>query len=149
MKKEEQLVHEITELVKETKEGKLVWDLKYQTTEYNDSAKKPVEEDNDGKKWTVDEFFAEYHCTHNNKEFLLTSYEQMFTCGDETKSCNLIFLPPEGLRYFDLDTLAPYAVTADATLTYSVHMLWLTLMEQYKQDPRSVNLDVTPRQLVL
>lgn len=149
MKKEEQLMHEITELIKETKDGKVNWDLKYQTTEYNDIEKKPVEEDEDGKKWVVDEFFAEYHCEHNKKEFLLTSYEQMFTCGDEVKTCNLVYLPPKGMRFFDVDILAPYAVNADAMLTYDIHMLWLTIIEQYKKNPESVKLDVTPRELVL
>ncbi len=34
------------------------------------------------------------------------------------KSCNLIFLPPLGIRFFDVDVLAPYAVEADQMLIY-------------------------------
>lgn len=148
MKKEEQLLHEITELVKETKNGKIKWEIKYQTTEYNDPVSKPVEEE-EGEKWVVDECFVEYHCTCKEKEFLLTSYEQMFTCGDKVKSCNLLFIPPEGMRFFDVDILAPYAISADHMLTYQVHTLWLTILEQYKKKPELVKLDVTPRDLVL
>lgn len=148
MKKEEQLMHEITELVKETKNGKINWNITYQTTEYNDEDSKPVEEE-DGERWVVDECFVEYHCEYKSKEFLLTSYEQMFTCGEKVKTCNLIFEPPEGLRFFDVDILAPYAVDADPMLTYHVHMLWLAILEQYKTNPESVKLDITPRNLVL
>ena len=73
------------------------------------------------------------------KEFLLVSYEQIYTCGEKKKSCNLIFLPPLGIRFFDVDVLAPYAVEADQMLIYEVHMLWLTVLEQYKKIHRAWN----------
>ena len=63
----------------------------------------------------------------------MISYEQIYTCGEKKKSCNLIFLPPLGVRFFDVDVLAPYAVEADQMLIYEVHMLWLTVLEQYKK----------------
>lgn len=42
----------------------------------------------------IDECFVSYHCMDQEKEFLLVSYEQIYTCGEKKKSCNLIFLPP-------------------------------------------------------
>lgn len=81
----------------------------------------------------IDECFVSYHCMDQEKEFLLVSYEQIYTCGEKKKSCNLIFLPPLGIRFFDVDVLAPYAVEADQMLIYEVHMLWLTVLEQYKK----------------
>ena len=90
-----------------------------------------------------------YYCMDQEKEFLLVSYEQIYTCGEKKKSCNLIFQPPLGVRFFDVDVLAPYAVEADQMLIYEVHMLWLTVLEQYKKDPQSMELDVTGRELVL
>ena len=43
-KKEEQLVRKVTDMIQKTREGKLHWDIQCQTTEYNDPAKKPVEQ---------------------------------------------------------------------------------------------------------
>ena len=148
MKKEEQLLNDLTELIKETQKNKVDWKVDCQTTEYNDLQEKPVHEE-DGERWIVDECFVSYHCMDQEKEFLLVSYEQIYTCGEKKKSCNLIFLPPLGIRFFDVDVLAPYAVEADQMLIYEVHMLWLTVLEQYKKDPQSMELDVTGRELVL
>jgi hypothetical protein len=148
MKKEEQLLRDVTELVKQTKEGKIEWDILCQTSEYNDPATKPVETE-DGETWIVDECFVSYHCPFQGKEFLLVTYEQIYTCGDRQKSCNLIFEPPLGIRFFDVDILAPYALEADQMLLYEIHMLWLTLLEQYKKQPEQIHLNVTQRELVL
>lgn len=148
MKKEEHLVKKLTDMIQKTQEGKMQWDIQCQTTEYNDFDKKPVEQEN-GENWTVDECFVSYHCTYQEEEFLLISYEQIYTCGEKKKSCNLIFLPPLGVRFFDVDVLAEYAVEADQMLIYQVHMLWLSVVEQYKKDPQSVRLEVTPRELIL
>lgn len=148
MKKETELMRKLKELTKETKEKKLHWDIQYQTTEYNDSAGKPVEEEN-GEKWIVDECFVSYHCVYHGEEFLMITYEQFYTCGEKKKSCNLIFLPPDGIRFFDVDVLAPYAVTADQMLVYEAHMLWLTILEAYKENQELVKLEVTPRELIL
>lgn len=94
-KKEEQLVRKVTDMIQKTREGKLHWDIQCQTTEYNDPAKKPVETE-EGETWVIDECFVSYHCMDQEKEFLLVSYEQIYTCGEKKKSCNLIFLPPLG-----------------------------------------------------
>ena len=42
MKREEELLREIREMVKETKAGKICWKIIEQTTEYNEKEKKPV-----------------------------------------------------------------------------------------------------------
>lgn len=89
-KKEEQLVRKVTDMIQKTREGKLHWDIQCQTTEYNDPAKKPVETE-EGETWVIDECFVSYHCMDQEKEFLLISYEQIYTCGEKKKSCNLIF----------------------------------------------------------
>ena len=83
------------------------------------------------------------------KDFLLITYEQIFTCGQKKKSCNLLFMPPMGIRFYDVDTLAPYAVKADQMLTYEAHMLWLTILEKCKDKSERIKLDVSPRKLVL
>lgn len=148
MKKEEQLLKELTDLVKETKEGRVQWDVQCQTTEYNDPSLKPFEEE--GKeRWIIDECFVSYHCIHNGREFLLITYEQIYTCGEKKKSCNLIFEPPLGIRFFDVDILAPYAVKADQMLVYEAHILWLTILEEYKKNPEKIRFDISPRELVL
>lgn len=148
MTKQEQLIRKVTDLIQQTQAGKMHWDIQCQTTEYNDPQIKPVETEN-GQNWIVDECFVSYHCLYQGNEFLMISYEQIYTCGELKKSCNLIFQPPLGVRFFDVDILAPYAVEADQMLVYQVHMLWLTILEQYKKDPESVELAVTPRELVL
>ncbi len=38
MKKEDELLKELTDMVKETKKGQIKWKLSCQTTEYNDEA---------------------------------------------------------------------------------------------------------------
>ena len=42
MKKEDELLKELTDMVKETKKGQIKWKLSCQTTEYNDEAVKPT-----------------------------------------------------------------------------------------------------------
>ncbi|MCM1105732.1 MAG: hypothetical protein NC355_02200 [Blautia sp.] len=144
MRKEEQLLRDLTELLKETQSGQLTWDILCQTTEYNDAAEKPVEE-LDGEKWMADECFVSYHCVHREKEFLMITYEKIYTCGEKKKSTNLIFLPPLGIRYFDLDILAPYAVQAGQMLAYDAHMLWLGILEQYRSHPEQITMQVEAR----
>ena len=59
MKKQTELSHTLTELIRETKEGKIRWNVEVQTTEANDPAEKPVEQEN-GVDWTVDECYVSY-----------------------------------------------------------------------------------------
>ena len=62
MKKEDELLKELTDMVKETKKGQIKWKLSCQTTEYNDERKPTVTED--GITWTVDECYVSYECTY-------------------------------------------------------------------------------------
>ena len=45
MKKEEELLRDLGEMIKETKAGKLTWEVQCQTTEYNEIAKKLTDKD--------------------------------------------------------------------------------------------------------
>ena len=107
MKKEAELVKQLTDMAKDTKMGKIKWEVICQTTEYNDVDKKPKTEE-DGVIWTVDECYVSYHCMYKGEEFLMITYEMMHTAGNQTKTTNLVFLPPLGIRYFDVHTLLPY-----------------------------------------
>lgn len=148
MKREEELVKQLTDMVKDTKAGKVHWNVICQTTEYNDAESKPrVEED--GLQWTVDECYVSYHCEYKGKEFLMITYEMLHTAGDKVKSTNLVFLPPLGVRYFDIHTLLPYSVEASQMLTYQVHSLWTLLLDMYKANPDSVTMDVSERVLTI
>lgn len=148
MKKQEELVKQLTDMTKETKAGKIHWNVICQTTEYNQPENKPTVEE-DGITWTVDECYVSYHCEYKGKEFLMITYEMIHTAGDKVKTTNLVFLPPLGVRYFDIHTLLPYSVEASQMLTYQVHNLWMMLMEMYKANPGSVNLDVSERILTI
>ena len=109
MKKEDELLKQLMDMTKDTKSGKLKWEVKCQTTEYNDPSSKPQVKEED-VFWTVDECYVSFYCEYKGKEFLMITYEMLHTAGDKTKSTNLIFLPPLGIRYFDIHTLLPYSV---------------------------------------
>ncbi len=148
MKKTEELVKQLTEMTKDTKAGKIHWDLECQTTEYNDAEHKPQVEE-DGLFWTVDECYVSYHCEYKGKEFLMISYEMIHTAADKVKTTNLVFLPPLGVRYFDIHTLLPYSIEASQVLTYQIHALWTMLLDMYKANPDSVALNVSERVLII
>ncbi|MBR4026188.1 MAG: hypothetical protein IKJ01_01350 [Lachnospiraceae bacterium] len=147
MRKEE-LLKQLTDMVRDTKLGKIHWEVKYQTTEYNDLKDKPTEE-SDGEVWTVDECFVSYYCEYKGKEFLMITYEMIHSAFRKQKTTNLIFLPLLGIRYFDVHVLLPYAVEASQMLIYQVHALWEILLEKYKKNPESVSFDVSPRVLTI
>lgn len=148
MKKTEELVKQLAELSKETKAGRILWDVKCQTTEYNDAETKPQVEE-DGILYTVDECYVSYYCEYKGTEFLMITYEMLHTAGDAVKSTNLVFLPPLGIRYFDIHTLLPYAVENSNMLSYQVQSLWTQLLNMYKANPESVKLDVSERVLTI
>jgi hypothetical protein len=149
MSKENELLRKLPELVKETKAGKIFWDVECQTTEYNAPEEKPVVTEEDGNEWTVDECFVSYHCEYRGSEFLLITYEMIHSRDGKNKTTNLIFLPPLGIRFFDIHSLLPYAVEADQMLTYQVHLLWLAILELKKANPDAVNLAVDERKLTI
>lgn len=148
MKKTEELVKQLAELSKETKAGRILWDVKCQTTEYNDAETKPQVEE-DGILYTVDECYVSYYCEYKGTEFLMITYEMLHTAGDAVKSTNLVFLPPLGIRYFDIHTLLSYAVENSNMLSYQVQSLWTQLLNMYKANPESVKLDVSERVLTI
>lgn len=141
MKKQQELIREITELMSATRDGQVRWDLLVQTTEANDPSEKPVEVE-DGVSWTIDECYVSYYCKHRGKEFCMVTYELLKTSGELTSSGNMIFLPPLGLRFFDLHTLLPYSVECSPVLLDAVHKLWVMLMDMHQVDKGSIYLDV-------
>ncbi len=144
MKTEEQLLRKLTDMIKDTRAGSLRWEVECQTTEYNDASTKHREE-LDGEEWTVDECFVSYDCMWRDEEFLMITYEKIYTLGDKKQSRNLVFLPPLGIRLFRVDVLSPFLVKTNKMLTYEVHMLWLTILERYRSDPQSIELIVHAR----
>ena len=148
MKRTEELVKQLTDMVKDTKAGKIHWNVICQTTEYNDLASKPTVEE-DGINWLVDECYVSYHCEYKGKEFLMITYEMLHTAGDKVKTTNLVFLPPLGVRYFDIHTLLPYSVETTQMLTYQVHALWTLLLDMRKANQESVTMDVSERVLTI
>lgn len=146
--KQEELSRKITELINETKDGKLKWSLEVQTTEGNEPDEKPVETE-DGIAWTLDECYAAYHCKGRDKEFCMITYELIKTAGDKVQTSNLVFLPPLSVRYFDLHTLLPYAVEMGPVLASQIHQLWELLMKLHKAGSDSVSLQVRPGTLTI
>ncbi len=143
MSKQTELSHTLTELIRDTKEGKIRWNLEVQTTEANDPAEKPVEQEN-GVDWIVDECYVSYYCKHKGKEFCMITYELIKNSGEKTATSNMVFLPPLGVRFFDLHVLLPHSVETSAVLLDQIHQLWVLLLEQYKVDRSSLYLDVRP-----
>lgn len=148
MKREDELLKQLLDMTKETKAGKIYWDVKCQTTEYNDPESKPQVMEDD-ILWTVDECYVSYYCEYKGKEFLMITYEMIHTAGDKVKTTNLVFLPPLGIRYFDIHTLLPYAVETNNMLSYQVQTLWNMLLDMYKANPSKVALDVSERVLTI
>lgn len=141
MKKQEELFHEIAELMKATKERKIHWNLEVQTTEGNDPSEKPVESE-DGVTWTVDECYVSYYCQYKGKEFCMITYEMIKTAGEKVSTSNMVFLPPLGVRLFDLRTLLPHSVEVSYVLLDQIHKLWVMLFDMYKEDRGSVHVEI-------
>lgn len=137
--KQEALGRKLTELMEETKKGRIHWNVEVQTTETNDEADKPRETEN-GVEWVIDECYVSYYCKYRDAEFCMITYELIKTAGERVTSSNMVFVPPLGIRYFDLHTLLPHSVEISAVLMEQIHRLWMMLLEMYKADPNSVDL---------
>ena len=74
MKKEDELLRDLTEMIKDTQKGALKWKVTAQTTEYNDESQKPKVTE-EGVEWTVDECYVSYYCKYQGEEFLMITYE--------------------------------------------------------------------------
>lgn len=144
MKKEEELMRNLTDMARLTSEGKLNWIVKGQTTEYNDVADKATIKDDDAI-WTIDECFVSYECNYKGEDFVMITYELIHTCGDKKRSTNLVFMPPLGIRYFDVSILLPYSIEASQILIYEIHQLWLMILEMNKAGASNIQLDMSPR----
>lgn len=148
MKKQEELFRELSDMMKETKEGKLHWKVEVRTTEYNDASEKPVEQE-DGMKWTIDECYVSFYCSYRGREFCMITYELIKSAEGHVVSSNMVFLPPLRMRYFDLHTLASYSVETSPVLLDQIHRLWEMLLDMYKANPERVSLKVTPGALTI
>ena len=148
MKKQEEIFHEIQDMMGETKEGRIRWSVEVQTTEANPVEEKPVEHE-DGLDWTIDECYVSYYCKYKGQDFLMITYEMIKTAGDKVHTTNMIFLPPLGIRVFQLPMLLPYAVQASGVLANQIHNLWELLLAMKKADPESVFMEVSAGKLVI
>ena len=136
-----QLANSLDEMMKETKRGHLSWSMQIETTDDLDaSLKEKLEQD--GIEWLVDECFVEYACTWRGQDFCMISYEHVLTHEDQTRMTCLIFLPPLGMRFFDVAELAPYAIENDAYVSNKVHQLFEMLLALYRTDPSRCRLSV-------
>ncbi|MBO5247018.1 MAG: hypothetical protein J6B28_07125 [Eubacterium sp.] len=136
-----QLANSLDEMMKDTKRGLLNWSMQIETTDDLDASLKETIT-KDGKEWLVDECFVEYACTWKDRDFCMISYEHVMTHADQTRMTCLIFLPPMGMRFFDVTKLAPYAVEADAYVSSKVHQLFEQLMNLYRTDASRCHLRV-------
>ena len=136
-----QLANSLDDMMKDTKRGHLSWSMQIETTDDLDASLKEKLE-KDGTEWLVDECFVEYACTWRGQDFCMISYEHVLTHEDQTRMTCLIFLPPLGMRFFDVAELAPYAVEADAYLTNKVHQLWEMLLNLYRTEPSRCKIRV-------
>lgn len=136
-----QLANTLDEMMKETKRGRLSWQMQIETTDDLDASYKEIITQ-DGMDWIVDECFVSYACNFKGQDFCMISYEHVLTCADQTRMTCLIFLPPLGVRFFDVAGLAPYAVEADAYVSNKVHLLFDQLLELHRADASRCRLQV-------
>ena len=136
-----QLANSLDEMMKDTKRGHLNWSMQVETTDDLDASLKETFEQ-DGVTWLVDECFVEYACTWRGQDFCMISYEHVLTHEDQTRMTCLIFLPPLGMRFFDVAELAPYAIENDAYVSNKVHQLFEMLLALYRTDPSRCRLSV-------
>ena len=153
VKKQEEIFREIQEMMGETKEGRIRWSVEVQTTEANPVEEKPVEHE-DGLDWTIDECYVSYYCKYKGKDFCLITYEMLKTANSSTgeqkvKSSNMVFLPPLGMRFFDIHALLPYSIEVSNVLLDAIHRLWVMLLDMYKVDKGSIYLNVRPGTLTI
>ena len=74
----------------------------------------------------------------------MITYEMIKTAGERVVTSNMVFLPPLGIRFFDLRTLLPYSIEVSNVLLEQIHQLWVLLFDMYKVDRGSIYLNVRP-----
>ena len=87
------------------------------------------------------------------KIFVIT-YEMLKTANrsigeQKVKSSNMVFLPPLGMRFFDIHALLPYSIEVSNVLLDAIHRLWVMLLDMYKVDKGSIYLNVRPGTLTI
>ena len=75
----------------------------------------------------------------------MITYEMIKTAGDKVHTTNMIFLPPLGIRVFQL----PMLLQASGVLANQIHNLWELLLAMKKADPESVFMEVSAGKLVI
>ena len=134
-----ELVRTLTEMQKETEEGKRHWRMEVQTTEGKEE-KYTVKEQ--GKEWTVDECYVAYRCQYRGREFNLITYEMIKTSGQDMRTMNYVFLPPSGIGVFSLHALMDYSLEANAVLIAKIRSLWEFLMGLVKKESGQVDFRI-------
>ena len=91
---------------------------------------------------------------YKGKDFCLITYEMLKTANSSTgeqkvKSSNMVFLPPLGMRFFDIHALLPYSIEVSNVLLDAIHRLWVMLLDMYKVDKGSIYLNVRPGTLTI
>ena len=80
MKKQEEIFHEIQDMMGETKEGRIRMECRGSDYGANPVEEKPVEHE-DGLDWTIDECYVSYYCKYKGKDFCLITYEMLKTAN--------------------------------------------------------------------
>lgn len=79
----------------------------------------------------------------------MITYEMIKTAEEKVQTTNMIFLPPLGIRVFQLQTLLPYAVKASGVLANQIHNLWEVLLSMKKAGDDNVFMEVSAGKLVI
>lgn len=137
----EALTAKLEDMLKDTKNKRLKWRLEIETSEYEPEDQKIVVKEGD-KEWLMNECYICFSCTYRGEDFAMITYEDIETCGKETRSLNMVFLPPIAMRLFDVNALAPYSITANAVLIAKIHTLYETLLALYKENNNNVDMVV-------
>ena len=90
-----------------------------------------------------------YNDTKDGKIHWNISVQTTENNEDKVHTTNMIFLPPLGIRVFQLPMLLPYAVQASGVLANQIHNLWELLLAMKKADPESVFMEVSAGKLVI
>ena len=135
--KPETLMSKLDDLLKETNSNRLKWIVEIKTSEYeNNIEKNIIQEEN--KTWTMDECYVSYSCNFHGENFVMVTYEDIEKCDNEIRSFNMVFLPPTGIRLFQMDSLISYSVEMSNPLALKLHTLWDTLLAKYKESPERI-----------
>ena len=135
----EALTAKLDDMLKDTKSKHLKWRLEIETSEYEPQDKKLVIKEGN-QEWLMNECYICFSCKFHEEDFAMITYEDIETCEKETRSLNMVFLPPVSMRLFDVNTLAPYSIPANSVLTSKIHSLYETLLSLYKEDNSNVDV---------